>query len=278
MLWVPQKGALQVQHNIGSVGASYPGTSVTTGATSSTKGTPAEIFSSTSFDSYGMFIVAHSYGLAGNATEGSMDILIGSATEEVLIANLLHGYCGANIGAIHSGPKLWYFPLYTPAGSRIAVQAAGNKRSTAFYVAMFLYGGNGIPPWRVGTKVTTYGMGTVPNGTSITPGTSGAEGSWTQITASTSEDHFCLIPSFQPSSDITIQAGTLAIDLGIGSATEEQIVESLWMDKGANEVIGGPYNNWPIYQDIPSGTRLAMRISSSGSADSGQNAVIHAMS
>src|SRR3990167_3452343 len=204
MLWVPQKGILRVQHNLGAVGADPFGTSVTTGASASIKGTPAEIFASTSFDAYWVTIIASAYGASGAASEGAMDILIGAATEEVLIPNLLFGYCCTFGGPAPEGWKQWMFPLYIPAGARIAVRAAGARTSTAFQVCMFLHGGSGSPPFRVGSKVTTYGMGTVPNGTSITPGTSGAEGAWAQIVASTTEDHFAFMPSFQIATDTTM--------------------------------------------------------------------------
>lgn len=277
MLWVPQKGIVQVQHNFGTVGSTTAGTSCTTGATTATKGTPAQIFASTSFDTYWVTILAHSYGAAANIRQGCMDILIGAATEEVLIPNLLMGHCGA-YATSGNGPKRWDFPLYIPAGSRIAVQAAGNATSTAFRVVMFLRGGNGYPPFRVGSKVTTYGMGTVPRGTTITPGASGAEGAWTQITASTTEDHFAFVPSFQVATDATTTVSVQAVDIGIGAATEEMIAESYWYAVDSSEYMGGPYNSFPCFADVPSGTRLVMRASNSTTNDASYDGVIHAVS
>lgn len=279
MLWVPKKGILRVQHNTGSVGSLTPGTSCTTGGATSTKGTAVQIFASTSFDSYWMTIMAANYGgTAATAADGAMDILIGAATEEVIIANLLMGFCGG-VGLVGKGPKRWDFPLYVPSGSRIAVQAAGRRISTAFQVWMFLYGGDGSPPFRVGGKVTTYGMGTVPNGTAITPGASGAEGAWTQITASTSQDHFALVPSFQVGNDPSINLRGYAVDLGTGAATEEMVAESYWFGTESGvESMGGPINTMPTFIDIPSGTRLVMRASNSGTNDGAYDAVIHAVS
>lgn len=279
MLWVPQKGVLQVQHNTGTTGTATPGTSVTTGAASGTKGTPAELIASTSFDSYWMRVICNGYSASATASQGCVDILIGAATEEVLIPNLLMGYCGVMTANSGGGPKMWDFPLYTPAGSRLAAQAAGARTSTAMRVAIFLYGGHGLPPFRVGSKVTTYGVTAVPNGTTLTMGASGAEAaSWTQITASTSEDHFALVPSFQPSADTTTSNAVQMIDLGLGSATEEQIAEGYIYDTSAGEQCGGPFNSMPCFQDVPSGTRLVMRGSSSASLDASYNGAIHAVS
>lgn len=277
MLWVPRKGFLQVQHNTGAVGSANIGTAVTTGASASTKGTPAELITSTSFEVYWVRIIATNYGAAATASEGAMDILTGAATEDVLIPNLLMGYCGG-IGAAGNGAKVWDFPLYIPAGTRIACQAAGARTSTAFRVGIFLYGGDEQPPFRVGTRVTTYGMGTVPNGTAITPGASGAEGTFTQITASTTEDHFALVPSFQVSADTTINLRQYSLDIGIGAATEDQVMEGYWYATDSGELMGGSYNPMPCFLDVPSGTRLAMRVSNSGANDGGYNGVIHGVS
>lgn len=276
MLVIPQKGLVRVEHNTGSVGTASIGTSVTTSGTSSVKGTPAEMIASTAFDAFWITIIASNYGASTVASQGSMDILIGAATEEVLIADLLMGYCGG--GGTSGSPKRWDFPLYIPAGSRLACQAAGARTSTAFGVAVYLYGGQ-TPPFRVGGKVTTYGMGTVPSGTSLTPGASGAEAaSFTQITASTTQDHFALVPSFQISGDGTTAIRNITIDMGYGAATEEVAGEGYWFCTAADESMGGPFPSMPWFQDIPSGTRLSMRASNHGTNDGAYNGVIHAVS
>ena len=276
VLWVPaNKGIYRVQHNGGDVGSATPGTSVTTGGSSSTKGTPAELIASTSFDTYRIVIIASGYGTSAISSMGCLDILIGGATEEVLIPNLLMGFCGS-FGTRDRGPKIWEFPLYIPAGSRLAAQAAGERVSTAFNVVVYLYGGNAIPPGPLGGKVTTYGITTIPEGTNIDPGANGAEGVWSQMTASTNQDHIALIPSFQSNLDITLQQVVFQVDVGVGSATEESL-GSYWYTSDIVETLGGPYPYTPIYQNIPAGTRLVMRSSSSG-VSGNFNGVIHAVS
>lgn len=276
MLWVPQKGLVRREHNIGTVGTATPGTSVTTGAASGTKGTAVQLIASTSFDAYWVVIVASQYAVAATNSGGCLDILTGAATEEVLIPDLLMGYCGTAFTG--RGRKTWEFPLYIPAGTRLAAQAAGQRTSAAFRVAIFLYGGNGYPPYRCGTKVTTYGV-TVPAGTTVTPGASGAEGAWAQITASTSEDHFALVPSFQGGDDTTKGNLGYMLDIGMGAATEEEIGQSFYYGVNTDEVYDGPYNPMPLFQDIPSGTRLVARVSNSGANDTGNyNVALHGVS
>ena len=279
MLWVPQKGILKLDPNTGAVGANPYGTSVTTGAAAATKGTPVQLIASTAFDAYWITILATGYGLAATDSQGALDILTGAATEEVLIANLLMGFCSPTDSATGVGPKVWNFPLYIPAGTRIAAQVAGQRVSTAMRVSVFLYGGDAMPPFRVGRKVTTYGMGTVPFGTTIVPGASAAEGAWTQITASTTEDHFCVVPSFQCGTDTTLSRLMYAYDIGLGAATETEMIQSYWFAATDNEMMRGPENPMPAFFDIPSGSRLAARVSNSGVNDAGNyNTVLHCVS
>lgn len=277
MLLIPGSGPLLTEDNVGSVGTLLPGTAVTTGGASSTKGTPAELITSTAFDAYWVRIVAANYGESTVASDGAMDILIGASTEDILIPNLLMGQCG-DLEVSARPPKVWDFPLYIPAGSRIACQAAGLRTATVVRVAIYLFGGNGMPGFPVGTRVTTYGMGTVPNGTAITPGASGAEGSWTQITASTTEQHIAIVPSFQTTNDSSMNLRGYSLDIGIGAATEQVIGSgyTYWSDTA--DQLGGPFNSFPTFHPIPVGTRLVARVSNNGTNDAGYDCVLHGVS
>jgi hypothetical protein len=274
MLGIGRDGDTTVITNLTALGTATPGTAVTTGGTSATKGTAVELISAASNnqDSYGIYIIAAAHALAATGSDGALDILIGGATDTVLIPNLLMGYCSDQTG---NGVKKWFFPLHIPGGVRIAAQAAGLRTTSAVNVGVKLYGGT-TPSWRYGSKVTTYGMGTVPTGTSLTLGASGAQGAYTQVTATTSEDHICLIPSFQLSNQTTMAGRDWHIGIGLGAATEELYHE--WdYDGSANETVAGPWDTTPVYRSIPSGTRLTVRGSNSGVTQTA-NVVIHAVS
>jgi hypothetical protein len=280
MLWVPQKGIVQVAHNTGSVGSLNIGTAVTTGASSGTKGSIATLISNLAFDAYWIDIMAFDYGLSATACEGMLDIMIGDVTSQnqVLIPNLLMGHCaGPNLAAIPAGVgKRWSFPLYIPAGAYIGAQAAGARTSTAFRVAVYLYGGKGYPPWRVGTRVVSYPTSpSVPRGLALTPGQSGAEGSWTQVVSATSVDHFAVVPSFQPETDTTVTQKGCALDVGIGAAAaEEMIGEGEWYVMGTGEGVTN-FPGFPIFADIPASTRLSARVSNSTTNDTAYGVMLH---
>lgn len=281
MLWTPKKGKLLRASNLGSVGATATvGTTVTTGASASVKGTAVELLNAASvpFDAYWVRIFAWNYFTSGVTSACAVDILGGAATEEVLIPNLLAGFCGGLAGS-GKGGKCWDFPLYIPQGTRLAAQAAGERVSSAIQIGIQLYGGDGSPPWRVAGKVTTYGIGTVPDGTAITPGATGAEGAWTQITAATSEAHYGVVPSFQMTATTSAAGRAFSVDIGEDAATEVEIGGPYIYDCDATEGMGGYYAGFPVMQDIPSGTRLVMRASNSA-ANTGMtfNGALHCLS
>ena len=277
---LPCKGLGRIQHNYGSVGTNPIGTSVTTGASAGTKTSPAtQLIASTNFDAYWIIVTASNYAVATTASRGAMDIMIGGATEDVLIPNLLFGNCGGVSSTAKKGMKSWGFPLYIPSGTRIAAAACGDRTSTAVGIGVYLIGGDGYPPWKLGSKVVTYGIGSLPAGTAITPGTSGAEqGTGTQLTASTTEAHFAFLPSFQESGT-TINLRNYTMDLGIGAATEDWIESSWWFSCDSNEAMDGPVPNMPVFVDVPASTRMALRVSNNGTSDgSVYECALHAVS
>ncbi len=271
MLWIPQKGAWRCQHNLGTVGASPWGTAVTTGGTNGTYGTITELISSASFDAFWVSVFANGYASSATASDGSLRIYVGSATEELLIDGLLMGASGTGVTC-----KRWDFPLYIPAGSRIAASTTGRRVSTAVSISVVLYGGHTVPGWPVGSKVVTYAAAF--NGTSITLGATGAEGAWTQLSASSSEDHLAFVPSFQIGNDTTMQDAGVSIDIGVGAATEEEIGGPYLFSNTTSEATSGPFPSMPTFCRVPASTRLVMRGSHSGTADTGNTVALHAVS
>jgi len=279
VLYIPQMGVLQRQSNTGSTGALNIGSTVTTSGTASVFGTVVELIASTNFDAYWIEIMACDYALAATACEGMLDILIGTSTEESLIPDLLMGHCkGPNEAAIPSGlGKMWSFPLYIPAGSRISARACGVRLSTAMRVAVFIFGGHGTPPFRVGTKVISYGTATRPRGKTVAVTTPG-EGAWTEITASTTEDHFAVVPSLQSATDTTVTQKVIALDIGVGAATEEEMAGQYHYGFGTGEGITGHWPQMPCFDDIPSGSRLVARLSGSAAGDTATDVMLHCVS
>lgn len=248
---------------------------------SATKGTAVELTSGIGFNVHLLHIFVTGYGTTGTTSQCCLDILVGDATEEVLIPNLLAGFCGGS-GVVGGGGKQWIFPLYIPSGTRIACRQAGDRLGASINVYVSAYGWPGSPPFEVGSRVDTYGITTVPAGTDVTAGYSGAEGNWQQIVASTTHDHIAIFPSFHPTDGDTTFSNvqTVRVEMGHGAAGSEAALGDYEFRIDSAEQCEGP--RWPIFplfRDIPAGSRLAMRCSYAAASDTGQpDCAIHAVS
>ena len=268
MFWYPPQ-RLRTQSNAAAIATLTPGTAVTTGATSSTKGSPTQIIAATDFDVWGVTLVFSDYGAGGVASDACFDLLIGT-NDDVLVANIL---CGYSPLTTNLGSQRYWFPLFIPAGVKVSGRAAGVRTSTAMQVQAFLEGGTISPPWRVGSRCTTYGITTVPDGTTVVAGNA-SEGAWTEITASTTDAHFYLVPSFQLTNETGVQGRSLAVDYGVGgSGSEIQLGSAVYAHTNQEQLstlgdLGG--------EDVAvaAGSRLVMRASSTGVSED-YNGAIH---
>lgn len=275
MLLVPTNGDSKVITNAGTVGSATPGTSVPDNATPNLYGTITELISAASNvqDSWGITVLAVASGSPSTiAGESSIDILIGGATDDVLISSILTG------GTFHGGGRAYFFPVHVPAGVRIACQLSTGTAQANFGVTVWLHGGDAPGGMQSGRKVTTYGT-KINNsrGVALSVAASGGAATATEIVASTTEDHFYFLPGFQVAVDTSIQAGTVNIGIGVGAATEERI-GTWWFTKSAAEIQSGPFPSMGVLRDIPAGTRLTLLGSTDTTADSNYDGHVYAVS
>lgn len=279
MLILPGDPAVKVISNdTGNVGTLQPWTSVPFNATTLLYGAATELISAASNtqDSWGVQVMAFGTGNSATSTQTCVDILIGGATDDVLIPGLL---CG---GLYNAAIRSWFFPVHVPGGVRVAAQAASVRTSAqdtdGVRVGIRLLGG-GVPPFKVGRKVTTYGT-KINNarGLAVTPTASGGAASVTEMTASTTEDHFAFIPSFQLSADTAVATSALLnVGIGLGASTEERL-DTWWFGADTQEAQTGPVPEMPAFREVPSGTRLTMLVSNSTANESNYDGLIHALS
>lgn len=274
MLWTPKTGAVRIITNGAIVGDATPGTGVPSNATTLLDGAVTELISAASNtqDSWGIELFITATGASATASEAKLDILIGGATDDVLIPDICCGY------AVTPHARCYFFPLHVPGGLRLAARLNSVRTSITSQVLVNLYGG-GIPPFRVGRKVTTYGTPiNGARGQAITPATSGGAATVTQMTASSDEDHFAFIPSFQPAADTTLTpVGVLNIGVGVGASTEQRI-GTFRFGKDTAEVVTGPFPYIPCFAEVPAGSRLTILASNSGSNDGAYDGLLHAIS
>jgi hypothetical protein len=244
-------------------------------ATTNLYGAVTELISagSNNQDSWAIEIAVTGTGASATASQACVDILIGGATDDVLISSLLVGY------AYNAAVRRYWFPLFIPQGLRIAARLSSVRTAiTDPRVGVWLYGGD-PPPHRVGRKVTTYGT-KIDNsrGQAVTPTASGGGASVTAMTASSSEDHFYLAPGFQAATDTTLTPnGFINIGIGVGAATEQRI-GTWWFWKDTTEQFNGPIPTPGAWADVDAGQRLTMLASNSGANDAAYDGLIYAVS
>lgn len=275
-LWSPGTGgAIDRITNQTGTGATTIGTAVTSGGSANTYGTVTEIISAANNDrdSWGIEIILTGAGGSATPSAAVCDILVGGATDDVLISSLICGY------TYLAGHTRYLFPLHIPAGVRIAAQTSSERTSAPIRVVLNLFGG-GVPPWRVGSQVAT--LGTKVNnsqGVTIAPAASGAAATETQIVASTAEDYFCFQHGFQPHGDSTITpAGNIMTQLGVGDATSDKVGAVKVWHKETTEEWGDMGSTFPVFRPVPAGTRLSIWSSNSGANDGGYDGLIYAVS
>lgn len=161
-------------------------TNVVSGGTAHTKGNWAQITASAPIDVKYLFLRGNTTAATGAATPFLMDIGVGAAGSELVVfPNLDCGFTPGNWSAI--------VPVDIPAGTRIAARMQGLTTGTTFQVVFDMIGEVDIAGGPAGVaQWVAYGADTANSrGTAVTPGNSGAWGSWTQLgTTSTEHDYW----------------------------------------------------------------------------------------
>lgn len=190
-----------------------------------------------------------------------LDIAKGAAGSEVIVAQDIA--IGGLLNSGDFGPAL-NIPVRIEGATRIAIRtraaATGRNLCVTFAVAS---GASGVPSYfeRLPVSVDTIGTSqSTSAGTAMT----GASGTWTQITSSTTKDYQAIIvvPSGPGGSTGQTQVNSARLDLGIGPAGSERdvafamfLLHSTW---GVRSYATNFYTS--IYGGfVPAGTRIAVR-------------------
>lgn len=251
----------KLEHNLPATPLATPNIgTIITGGGANTKGnySSGELIASTTYDSYMISVIGAGTQTAATATNALLDIGIGaSGSESTIIENLAMGW---TLG------RAYNIPIYIPKGTRIAARCQGQIASETVGVAIWLHSGPSNPPWPVFSKLTSYGADTATSsGLAHTPGTSGAESTWTNIGSTLAQNTwgFMLGLGFN-GADTTLTAQSQHWEVGINSTMLAEFGCLTW----TNEEISGPYPDFPYMQYVASGTQMMIRAESSGTPES----------
>jgi hypothetical protein len=257
----------------GFYSSSYPatpadtvGTAWTAGA-SGADGTAVSLISAITHDVHKLRVRVGGISSAGNDGNACGDLLIdpaGGSSWSVLISDLV---CGMSNIVTSGGLNLSYeFPLYVPSGSSIGWRGktAHTVDITTGYVTAEAWGEPRNPAmWWCGSGVETLGISD-SKGTAITPGNSGAWGSWTSI-GSTSSRIYKAVQLGINGSDNTALGVQYHFEIGTGSAKLPGTSRT-WVNLTSSE-LGYRHNPGLIGCNLPSGTQMQARGVCSGTAE-----------
>lgn len=230
-------------------------TTVTNSGTPNTKGAYVQLTASSAADTSGICVIASNRDLTAGAM--LVDVAVGAAaSEKIIIPDIPCTGTSVTVQAIATP----IFPVTIPAGSRISVRTQSTTASDASLAAVMLVDNSRMG--RSGGSMDSYGV--ISATTLTTSIDSGAvlntKGSYTQITASTTNDlcgfAFC-ISGLNTTSNV---GAHFLVDVAIGGAgAETVIVGNWWFYHGGTHL--PPWAPW-FDMDIPAGTRIAVRAQS----------------
>lgn len=182
----------------------------------------------------------------------SIDIGIGAAASEVVLAaDLMNWY---RVTGDYITANSVVIPLAIPEGTRIAVRAQASIATpgTTLQVNLILFDtGFGMPEGCAGVDAIGFTAAST-TGTTITPGAAGAKGTYVQLVASTARD-YC---GFFFSVNTGTAAGNRSMDAAVGAAASEKIIIPDMPNFNQYFTAWTPY--YPV--PVPAGQRLSARV------------------
>ena len=252
------------------------GTSFSTSASANADGTAVSVLSALAFDVH--YLVISIGGINGAAADAEclLDILVdpaGGTSWSGLINDLV---CGMSVtpSATAASTCVYNFPIFIKSGTSIGVRArsAHTSQISTGRVVIWAYGNPSEPDlWWCGSQVESLGINAATSkGTDVTPGNTGAYGSWTTIVTSTAP--YGALQFQMNGTDGTAANLGYYFQVGVGSA---QLQGSPTIARVLTTSEVGPHTGpfSPIWCDIPSGTVLQIRGTCSGTAEVWNGAV-----
>ena len=246
-----------------------------TGGTAHAPGTIVDLISAAAntHDSFWISVLVQATSAAATQTDMLLSILLGATgSESVIIPHLLAGNANSSqVGLVT--PKLFCFPLYIPAGTRISGQLQSLIVSDTARVVIQLEGGGQPATW-VGRRVEAVGVVTASSrGTDLLAG-SAARSAFTSMGSTVYDWNYVLPYSGGSGADTTMTDAVEVVDIGSGSATFRNLTNFPFAFT-SNESSTYWHGGRGRFVPIPAGTALQLRGQSSIAAPEAHDWVIY---
>lgn len=259
--------------SFGSVVSNYstqrPGNSVGGVVTPDTVGYGSwlQVLSALPYDAYGLLICASGNSGSGANRNTLLKVGVDEAGGTSYVDRIPGLLCGAAVGFATSGNGVWYyFPIFIPAGSTVAVAAYGTV-TTTFRVTVQAFAAPPNPAMmRKASLVEAIGLSGL-TGASVTPGTT-SEGSWTLIGTTTRRLWWWQFGLHINISDTAFSTAAVFADIAVGDASNKDIIMlDQCINTGAAETITVMPFTLGCEWDVPAGSNMYARIQDGSTAD-----------
>lgn len=221
-------------------------------AAAHTKGTWAEVVSSTEHEVNGVHILISDTGLSGDTRRALIDIGVGAAgSETVLVPNILSS-APVDFAFLAGNPL--FLPIRIPAGTRVAIRMQSTTGSDPGYAFVAFNYGDGLVPVFTGCDALGVTTGTT-SGVSVTSA-AGAYGTYTSI-ATLSKSYKAILPVLALSTAATNNS-FVALEVAINRGSDVTTFRRGFRSR-AEDVIVPQGNLLPFYAKFYSGDVLKAR-------------------
>lgn len=238
------------------------GLAIAANASADTKSTTwIEIDASTSIASDGLWVVV---GPGPDARQSLMDIATGAVSSEViLINNLLY-----STGDGYGGRRHYFLPMSIASGTRLSAKVQASVGGVDVDVAIILTTDSGLDITAF-ANVDTIGAVTSSDsqGTVVDAGAStNTKGVYVEFDASTSNTYKALMIAIGQNNNNGLASAEFLFDVAIGaSESEVDFLSNIGFKSAGGSDTITPMVHGPMACDIPSSSRLTVRMQSSTS-------------
>ena len=277
MLFVPDSSLVPIYNDFSH--STTPGVSVTPG-TGGAEGTYTELVDGALIteDIYQMKLWLTGGFVSVAAKPQLLDIGVDEAagtSYTTIVNNISCGNTGTiSFASLRFGGRWFNLPIFIKAGSSVAVRIQGQHATGTPVRVASKYIGAPDAPHSILAAAFTETIGTIASsqGTAFTPGSAGAEGTWTLV-GTTVAALWGFMMSIDHSDSTSSDLGYV-FDLAYGDASNKVLLlENCPFYSTATEDCGHP--EWEIgYANVPAGTNIYVRGSCSGTPDSNYSCTV----
>lgn len=229
------------------------------------KGAYTTLYSSLDEDTYGLTLIFQNNATSAANRVYVVDIAIGGAgSEQIIIPDLIASAASTYAAGVG---LCYHFPIFLPAGTRVAFRAQGSVTTVCFCWARAYQRPQNPSMLRLGGYCEKVGLTGIV-GTALTVGTTPI-GAWASLGTTTRDNWWWQVGAHLGAADVSWVEQTYHVDLAYGDGTNFRIIsEAVQFNSSAAEQWRKPLYVHMAECFVPAGSTLYARAWGSATPDS----------